>query len=62
MSIQKAFTKWSPICSSYFAELNRNRKIKFVFTAAAIAWEKRMRKKLKKSLRKQKNFKGNYFF
>lgn len=45
-----------------FSGLNRNRKIKFVFTAAAIAWEKRMRKKLKKSLRKQKNFKGNYFF
>ncbi|CAH1647731.1 unnamed protein product [Spodoptera littoralis] len=36
-------------------EINIIEKEKF---AAAIAWEKRMRKKLKKSLRRQKNFKG----
>lgn len=28
------------------------------FVAAEIAWEKRMRKKMKKSLRRQENFKG----
>lgn len=38
--------------------LTENYTFNILFSAAEIAWEKRMRKKLKKTLRRMDNFKG----